>query len=223
MIYGKEHVRGKPFATHRLSSFTLEASGFQKMIVGRRGSQMHQQLQAIAEELETAQAHLHRLAGAFGVEQWSARPNPRRWSPAECIAHLNLTAVAFRDPVERALEEGRRRAAPAPPRYRRDPLGWLLWRIMAPPVRFKVKTAPAFIPAASRPLGELLAEFDRLQGEQLGWVRAADGLALGQLWVRSPFSARAKYNLYACLSILPRHQERHLWQAEQALQGRLSA
>ncbi len=27
------------------------------------------------------------------------------------------------------------------------------------------------------------------------------------------------YNLFACLTILPRHQHRHLWQAEQAWQA----
>jgi len=32
--------------------------------------------------------------------------------------------------------------------------------------------------------------------------------------VTSPFNARVRYNLYACFTILPRHQHRHLWQAE---------
>jgi hypothetical protein len=27
------------------------------------------------------------------------------------------------------------------------------------------------------------------------------------------------YNLFACLTILPRHQHRHFWQAEQAWQA----
>ena len=38
---------------------------------------------------------------------------------------------------------------------------------------------------------------------------------LGRLWIISPFDARIRYNAYACLTILPRHQHRHLWQAEQ--------
>lgn len=180
---------------------------------------MHPQLEQIAEELVRAQEHMHRLAADAAADRWSLRPGPGRWSAAECVAHLNLTAVAFREQVQRALEEGRRRGSPEPRRYRRDPVGWLLWRMMPPPVRFRVKTAAAFVPGGGQPPAELVAEFDRLQDEQLGWVKAADRLPLGRLWVPSPFNPRVKYNLYSCLSILPRHQERHLWQAEQALQS----
>ena len=36
--------------------------------------------------------------------------------------------------------------------------------------------------------------------------------------ITSPFNPRIRYNLYACLTILPPHQERHIWQAEQVLE-----
>jgi hypothetical protein len=80
-----------------------------------------------------------------------------------------------------------------------------------------VKTTAAFVPAGHDAPGQLLSEFDRLQTEQIARVRDADGLAIDRIRVTSPFDARVKYNLYACLTILPRHQHRHLWQAEQAL------
>ena len=47
-------------------------------------------------------------------------------------------------------------------------------------------------------------------------MRAARGLPIGRVGVVSPFNGRMKYNLFAALSILARHQHRHLWQAEQA-------
>jgi hypothetical protein len=178
---------------------------------------MHPRLEAIADELRNAQAHLHRLAAAVPAERWAERSNPSRWSVAECVAHINLTSHGFRSPVERALNEGRQQKDGTSASYRRDPLGWFLWRIMAPPVQLvRVKTTPSFVPQSTPPAAQLLAEFDHLQQEQIGWVRAADGLPLGRLWIASPFNPRVKYNLYSCLSILPRHQERHIWQAEQA-------
>ncbi len=96
-------------------------------------------------------------------------------------------------------------------------MGWLLWKTMGPPVRFRIPTGAAFIPESSAPADELVAKFDRLQDEQMTWVGQADGLPLGELRIKSPFDPRGKmsYNLYSCLSILPRHQHRHLWQAEQ--------
>jgi hypothetical protein len=60
-----------------------------------------------------------------------------------------------------------------------------------------------------------VATFDHLQGEQVRRVEAADGLPLSKVWITSPFNARVRYNLYACLTVLARHEHRHLWQAEQ--------
>jgi hypothetical protein len=101
----------------------------------------------------------------------------------------------------------------------------MLWRTAGPPVRFRVKTTAPFVPESVAPAAELVAEFERLQDEQQRWVTAADGLDLGALRITSPFVRHLHYNLYACLTILPRHQHRHLWQAEQvwkALQKRQS-
>ena len=64
------------------------------------------------------------------------------------------------------------------------------------------------------PREHLLAEFDRQQDEQIALATAAGGLPLGRVKVASPFEPRARYNLYSCFVILPRHQQRHLEQAE---------
>lgn len=177
---------------------------------------MHTQLQAIADEFHGASQRLQRIASTVPEELWPRRPDPLRWSVGECVAHLNLTSAAFLPVLDSALAEARARGEPAPRRYRRDPLGWMLWRIMGPPVRMRVKTAATFIPEGARGVPELVQEFERLQQEQVLRVEQADGLPLHRVRVASPFDARVKYNLYSCLSILPRHQHRHLWQAEQA-------
>ncbi|HET6837850.1 MAG TPA: DinB family protein [Gemmatimonadales bacterium] len=177
---------------------------------------MHQQLQEVTDELRAAQARLHQLVQAVPESSWHLRPDPARWSMAECVEHLNLTGQAYLPLLRAALEQGRsQRREGAPRRYRRDPVGWWMWRMAGPPVRHRVKTKSQFIPGSNRPLAALVAEFDRLQEEQLRCVLAADGMALGGLWIRSPFDPRIRYNAYSCLTILPRHQQRHLWQAEQ--------
>jgi hypothetical protein len=176
---------------------------------------VHAQLEAVIDEFKAAQARLHHLARAVPESAWSLRPDPARWSMAECVEHLNLTAEAYLPLLRAALGRGRRPGGSPPKRYRRDPLGWFMWRLAGPPVRYRTKTIAAFIPAAAVPLSQLLSEFDRLQAEQIGLVVLADGLKLGSLWITSPFDRRVRYNAYSCLTILPRHQHRHLWQAEQ--------
>lgn len=182
---------------------------------------MHPQLGAIVTEFENGRVRLHRLVEVLPSERWTARPAPDRWSVAECVAHLNLTTRAFRPLVEQSLEQGRRL-----PRsqhsgsYSLGIMGGLLWWVLGRPGRFRTKTSAPFVPGPIESVAAVVEEFDRLQDEQIGWVRAAEGLPLGVLRVVSPFNSRVRYNLYAALSILARHQQRHLWQAEGAAQGK---
>jgi DinB superfamily len=178
---------------------------------------VHPQLRAIVDEFDAAQARLHGLVAIAPVQAWSRRAQPGQWSMAECVAHLNLTAAAYLPLLHAALERGRQIHSPPPRRYRRDLVGWLMWRLAGPPVRYRVRTPAAFMPTTTAPVPELVADFDRWQTAQVACVTAADGLPLERLRIVSPFDARVRYNAYACLTILPRHEHRHLWQAEQVL------
>ena len=175
---------------------------------------MHPQLQVIADEYRGAERRLHDLVRAIPAERWGRRSDPERWSVAECVAHLNLTSTEYLPLLREAIGRARALGLPAPARYRRDPVGWLLWATMGPPVRVRLKTIARFIPESTAAPAELVREFDRLQQVQLDLLAQADGLPLSQVRVTSPFNARVRYNLYACFTILPRHQHRHLWQAE---------
>ena len=177
---------------------------------------MHPQLEVIVDEFREAQSRLTELANEVPAALWSARPAPTSWSVAECVAHLNLTSRAFLPHIRDGLRRAREIPGPAPRRYRRDPLGWLLWRTMGPPVRLRVGTAAPFVPVDTPGPESLIPEFEALQREQIECVEAADGLPLNRVRIASPFDERVHYNLYSCLSILPRHQLRHLWQAERA-------
>ena len=102
-------------------------------------------------------------------------------------------------------------------RYRLDPVGRLLLTSMAPQVRIRVRTTAPFVPGASMGRDETVEAFERLQDEQLRRVERAEGYTIDRVRVSSSFDARVTYNLFACLRFLPRHQERHLRQAERAL------
>lgn len=179
---------------------------------------MHPQLEEVVDQFSEAQRHLHALAANVPDALWSKRPAPDRWSVADNIEHLNLTAEQFIPVIRAGLAEARHLGA-QDGRYRRDFIGWVLWKSMPPPVkRLRIKTPPKFMPqgrAASRT--ELLARFDQLQQEQIDLVRAADGLAIDKAMIVSPVDAKGKYSIYSAFTILPPHQERHIWQAEQVL------
>lgn len=184
---------------------------------------MHPQLSSIVNEFESGTARLRRLAEVVPADRWVVRPAVGRWSVGECVTHLNLTTDGFRPIVREGLERARslrRDGKAAAGAYRRGVLGSLLLWAISRPGRFRTRTAPAFVPAAVTDVATLVAGFQRRQEEQIGWVREADGLPLDVVKVTSAFDSRVRYNLFAALSVLARHQQRHLWQAEEAAAGR---
>ena len=177
---------------------------------------MHAELSAVQQEFELALVRLHELRAKVPPEIWKQRPAPERWSPGECVAHLNLSSASMVPLVRAGIEEARRRGGRAPAQYRRDLMGWLLWKGLGPGRRFKTRTIPAWVPSGDRRPDDLVAEFERWQTQQIALVRDADGLPIDVVKITSPVDARVRYNLFAALSIMARHQHRHLWQAEQA-------
>ena len=177
---------------------------------------MHPQLQDLADQFTTARDRLHRLAADLPAEGWVRRPPSGGWSPAECVAHLNLTSLAYVPQLRGAIRDARSLGGTAPARYRLGLVGWMLWRVTREQGKMKAKTAPDFVPGATAALAELLDEFDRLQDEQMALLAEAEGLPIHRIRLASPFNARMKYNAFAAFSLLPGHQHRHLGQAERA-------
>lgn len=186
---------------------------------------MHPQIEAIVRGFEAATRRLHALAQALPEERWSARRHAHRWSVAECVAHLNLTSVAMLPLVRGAVDAARAHGGAAPPRYRMGLMGWVMYYGAGPLPRLgpfrvgRMRTSAAFVPSGDLPRDELIAEFDRLQREQIQATRAADGLPIDRVRIVSPFDARVRYDGYAALALLPRHQHRHLIQAEEVWNG----
>jgi len=164
----------------------------------------------------SVERRLRELHAVLPREAWSQSPAPDAWSPAECVAHLNLTSSAMLPLLREGLRAANRRAEGRPERYRRDIVGWLVWKLMAPSNRLRTRTIQAFVPSADSASGTVMAEFTRLQAEIIECVRAADGLPIDRVTLRSPFDRRVTCNLYAALTLIPRHQERHTLQAERA-------
>ena len=181
---------------------------------------MQRQIEKIISELDHAHARLDRLSDVVPDDRWSKRSDPSRWSVSECVAHLNLTATAYVPRIRKAIEEARKLPRVDDRKYRRDPVGWFFGMMVGPlpsigRVRIgRVKTTPAFVPSGNHPKQLLLAEFKRLQIELRNLTTECDGLAIDKVLIISPFGEKLHYNCYSALVLLPRHEERHLQQAE---------
>jgi len=184
---------------------------------------MQPQLQSIVASLESQRAHLHALAANTPADRWGKRADPNRWSVGECVVHLNLTSEAYLPLIRAALADAS--AVESPHTYRRDPTGFLLGYAVGPMPRalrrtMRFRTTAGFVPNAGTPRDAAVAEFDRLQSDIVALTRECEGRAIDRLRINSPFDARAKYNVYSALVLLPRHQERHLVQADEVWSAR---
>jgi hypothetical protein len=180
---------------------------------------MDAQLMKVQRELEEATAAIRGLVADLPATAWAQRPATGGWSVAHCVMHLNVTTEEFLPRLDAGIRDGRARSVTGAGPFRRDFVGWMLCKMVEPPYRMKVKTPPKFDPQEVDSREKAMADWDRLQGELYKRIEAADGLALDRVKVVSPFAERMKYNLLAALAVIPAHQRRHIWQAEQILKA----
>ncbi len=183
---------------------------------------MQPQLASIITQLDAASERVRALAARTTADRWTRRADPNRWSVGECVVHLSLTTSAYLPLIRAALDDPRTPPQAATPdtRYRRDPVGWLLGYLVGPwprvmRTRARIKTPAAFVGRGDTPRDDTIAEFADLQAQLVALVRESNGRAIDRVRIPSPFDQRAKYNVYSALVLLPRHQQRHLTQAEE--------
>ena len=179
-----------------------------------------EQSEEIVAEIEAASARARRLFEGMDTAALTRRPSAISWNVAECLQHLVMTSKAMRSLIEPALVGQERAGARSNAPAGLGLLGWLLVKMLEPPVRFKTQTAASFVPvnvpAPADVLPTLCAENEKI----IVLTRRAAGLASAATTIVSPFNARARYNAYAALRITATHLRRHLWQAEQAKASR---
>ena len=180
---------------------------------------MKRQLSQVIDALAHAEARLAKLADSVPDERWNVRSEPSRWSVAECVAHLNLTNAAFVPRMRKAIEEARQLPRVSTD-YKRDFLGRMFGTMVGPLKQIgkfrigRVKTTAGFVPHGTFSKQDLVAEFKRIHVALGDMVRESDGLAIDQVRITSPFGEKIHYNVYSAFVMIPRHDERHLQQAE---------
>lgn len=171
------------------------------------------QLVDLRYQFEDCAVRVREMFSAHDEAVLKERPPKGGWCAAECIVHLTLTTGNY-EPI---FTDGFARAVKGSEPYTMDLKGRLLTWTMEPPYRMRVKTRPNFEPVNVGPVSQVLEDFLESQKLMFARVERANGLALDQVKVASPFKESVKYNMYSLFWILAAHQRRHIWQAEQAL------
>ncbi|MBD3222217.1 hypothetical protein GF314_13350 [bacterium] len=177
------------------------------------------------DELQATGDHARRLASPLTARQLWWRPSPRRWSIGECLDHVVLAGEAYLDVLDPAIAVGWAEGRTARERARPGLFGRALLRGLEPPAKLRIPAPSRIRPrrpdpqeaeAGFRPGSQAgpLKRFLELRPRFTQRLEAADGLDLRRVRVRSPFVPLVTIDLDTALRILPSHERRHLWQAE---------
>jgi len=169
---------------------------------------------AVSRHVTDSRRRAQELAGGLTPEQLTRRPQPDKWSIAECLAHLNMTAATVQRLMAKAIERGKQEKKFGSGPFSIGAKGRLLVWIAEPPPKFRIR-APKNVrpPAKIDDPQNLLPAFLKAQDEWERLMRESEGLHMAKIKVgppASPFRAR----LSAALPWMMAHQRRHLLQAE---------
>ncbi|MEM7168160.1 MAG: DinB family protein [Planctomycetota bacterium] len=153
------------------------------------------------------------VVAGLSEEQLQWRPQPKRWSMAECIDHLNKTADIYTPALQRGIEMGQQTRGDAPIRH--GILGKLFLQAVSPETKWRVATLKQFRPPEKPPMGAVMTRFLAAQEDFIDCVQRADGLDLTKIKVRSPALKFLRLPLGTWLCVMRDHQLRHLNQAAQ--------
>ena len=174
-----------------------------------------------SDDLNEVRQRSKALVVGLTAEQLALRPDPGKWSIAECLAHLNITAATVQKLMAQGIERGKREKKFGSGPFSIGPKGRLMVWIAEPPPKFRIR-APKNVrpPAAIDDPLQVLPQFLHAQDEWERLMREQQGLDLAKIKVgQGAFRMR----LAAALPWMMAHQRRHLLQAENVKRQILSA
>lgn len=201
-------------------------------MVYRAASLLHQNLkimQNTSEFLENAHQRTESLLQK-AISEWQmlspiklgASPEPGVWSAAQCLEHLNIYGRHYLPAIEKAIAQAKAQGVRPAEQMRPGWLGKWFTDIMLPlpggGLKKKMKAPQNAIPSTNPDAHAMLAEFIDQQEKMLLLLASAKALNLNTVRVPTSLSPLIRMRLGDTFAFVIAHLERHVLQAERALQ-----
>ena len=173
-------------------------------------------LQAILDQIDAADRAADAIAARVTGDEFLWQPDGgRRWSIAECLDHLAATNVlygaAMRGAIDQARQKGWMRTGPLASSF----VGRRFLASMEPPVKTRLRAPGKVQPKPARSRDEILSAYHTAHGTIRQLVADSADLDLNRATFANPFFALIRVRVSTGLQVIPAHDRRHLWQAEQ--------
>jgi len=166
-------------------------------------------------QLDAIDVDVRLLLSGLNEEQLHWSPDAARWSISQCLVHAVIVGRTFLPIIDEAMDDAR-----ADHLWSRGPFryGFLeRWFVHStePPPKIRLRTPPFARPPDDQPLANVISDFIAMHQDLRQRARAANGLDLASIRIRSPFMKALRLSLGLSFAFLAAHERRHLWQAWQ--------
>ena len=154
-------------------------------------------------------------------ERLAASSAPGKWSAAQCLEHLNHYGHHYLPAIEKAIKEAQQRGSRPAAEFRAGWLGAYFIQLMLPQpdgsLKTKMKSPKEAVPSDAPDPVATLAEFIEQQERMLQLLEAARLVNLNTVRVPTSLSRWVRLRLGDTFGFVVAHNERHIEQAERAL------
>jgi hypothetical protein len=173
-------------------------------------------LDAILKQIEIADRAADTLASRLTDEQLFWQPDGgRSWSVAQCLEHIATINVLYGDAVRGAVDRARRagwtRKGPLAPGF----FGRKFIASQEPPVTRRVSAPARVRPGTRLTRTEILRRYHEAHERVKETIRAAAKIDANRATFPNPFLKLVRVKVATGLHVIPAHDRRHLWQAQQ--------
>lgn len=175
--------------------------------------------QIIQECIIATKANVERAQKTFShlsEKQFNWKQNPDSWSVGECISHLFITNSLYLDKIENILKVHTASSAKVFS-YKQSFVGKMIVRGIDPKNVRKTKTFKVFFPDASEIQKSIVDDYAASSKRFIGHADDLRQFDLKKIKLSSPVNKFLRMNLGDPLIIIPKHDERHLNQAERVM------
>jgi hypothetical protein len=180
---------------------------------------MHTELLNLREAFQKSGEDLKSLLEPLDNETLNQKPEPKKWSAAECIAHLIKTGREVAGAIESTIDKSTVKGRKGDPPFHYGWFNRLFIRSMEPDSKMKSPSPKVYKPIAASGYDkeELRQEYLDVQERYCRLLEQSNGLDLKRVKVRSPAVAVLRLSLGATFHAMETHQRRHLEQARRSI------
>ena len=181
-------------------------------------------LQDVLNQIDSADRAADVLVEGLSDTQFHWQPNEgRSWSIGQCLEHIgninDLYGSAVRSGVDSARSKGWRRTGP----IKSSRAGEWFIASQEPPVKRRLRAPSSVLPQSTKSRTDVLAHYHDAHKRIRELIADCADLDVNRAKFTNPFLSLIKVRVGTGLRIIPAHDRRHLWQADQVRRRRLSA